>query len=221
MSTIRPGSIRIGSLAAVAALGFAVAGCSSSSTPSAVPSPSVSPSSSPSVVPVPPGRAVKTTPPLSTAEVADPGLPSTIGPGKLTVAQVKQLAQYFEDKVSAAYADGDADALDHYLAGPMLSGNRATINLLNSQNKLNVYRIRVGKVTIETSGKNSVIFDLTGDMVLNYFVDAKTHKVLENGLPGPSQVQFAVFFNENPKNHTWYWTGEKSETGSSSSGTNQ
>jgi hypothetical protein len=153
---------------------------------------------------------------LSAADVADPGLASTIGPGKLSVAQVKALAQYFEDKVSAAYANGDADALDHYLAGPMLSGNRATINVLNSQHKLNVYRIKVGKVTIETSDTHSVIFDMTGDMVLDYFVDSATQKVLENGLPGPSQVQFAVFLDENPKTHTWYWTGEKSETSGSS-----
>jgi hypothetical protein len=204
----------------VAALGVAAAGCSSSSTPSASTSPTVSASSTPSVVAVPPGPVVETTPTLSTADVADPGLPSTIGPGELTAAQVKELAQYFEDKVSAAYADGDADALDHYLAGPMLSGNRATINVLNSQNKLNVYRIKVGKVTIETNDTHSVIFDMTGDMVLNYFVDSATHKVIDNGLPGPSQVQFSVFFDENPKTHTWYWTGEKSET-ADTSGSNQ
>jgi hypothetical protein len=158
---------------------------------------------------------------LSRADIADSGLASQVGDGKLSAATVKELMQYFEDKVSAAYAAGDADALDHYLAGPMLSGNRATINVLNSQNKLNVFRIRVGKVTIETNEKSSVIFDMTGDMVLDYFVDSLTHKVLQNGLPGPSPVQFSMFFNENPKTHTWYWTGEKSGTGAKSSGTGQ
>ncbi|HVW79548.1 MAG TPA: hypothetical protein VHB69_01230 [Mycobacteriales bacterium] len=206
---------------ALAALGFAVAGCSSGSSPSASPSSPAVASSPSTVQTVPPGPVVPSSPSLSLADIADPGLASHIGDGKLTVAQVRQLMQFFENKVSAAYAHGDADALDHYLAGPMLSGNRATINLLNSQNKLNVYRIRVGKVTIETNEKTSVIFDMTGDMVLDYFLDSKTHKVLEHGLPGPSQVQFAVFFNENPKNHTWYWTGEKSETASDSSGAGQ
>jgi hypothetical protein len=191
---------------AVAAGFAALTSCSTSdgAAPAAVATPVVSPSA-----------GVGSAPELSAEQISDTGLPSHVGDGKLTTSQVKRLMQFFEDKVSEAYAHGDANALDHYLAGPMLSGNRATINLLNSQGKYNVFRIRVGKVTIETNEKNSVIFDMTGDMVLDYFVDSKTHQVLENGLPGPSQVQFAVFFNENPKTHTWYWTGEQSEANSS------
>jgi hypothetical protein len=202
--------VRLAALASIAALGFAAVGCSSSSSPSASTTPAVSASSSPSVVPVPPGRAVETAPTLSRSDVADDGLASHVGDGKLSTAEVRALMQYFENKVSAAYADGDADALDHYLTGQLLSGNRATINVLSGQHKLNIFRIQVGKVTIEKYEKNRVIFDMGGGMVIDYFVDSKTHKVLDNGLPGPSQARFEMYFTENPKTRTWYWTGEKS-----------
>lgn len=197
--------------------GAGLAGCGGSSsggaaadtTPSAVPSAT-------STAPVTPETGLPTplasVPTLSAADVADHGLPSSIGPGKLSNAKIKALIQYFEDKVAKAYATGSSTALQHYLAGPMLSGNRATISLLSKQNKLNVFRIRVETVTPETNEKRHLIFDMTGDMVLDYFVDSRTHKVVNNGLPGPSQVQFAIFLDENPKTHTWYWTGEQSES---------
>jgi hypothetical protein len=196
-------------------------GCSSSGSNGAA-APTISPSATGSsqVTPAPglPTPLAGST--LTAADVADPGLPSKIGPGKLSNATIKKLVQYFEDNVAKAYADGDANALEHYLAGPMLSGNRATITLLAKQDKLNIFRIRVQKITAETNEAEHVIIDMTGDMVLNYFIDSKTHKILENGLPGPSQVQFAIFLDRNPKTNTWYWTGEQSETtGGATSGT--
>jgi hypothetical protein len=158
---------------------------------------------------------VPSTPSLSDAQVADAGLPSTIGSGKLTVSQVTQLMQYFEDQVSAAYAAGDADELDHYLTGPMLSGNQATINLLNGEHKLNIYRVEVDKVTIETNGTHHLEFDLTGDMVVDHFVDSQTHSVIDGGRPGPSRVHVTVVLDQNVKSGTWYWTDEKSTSGTS------
>jgi hypothetical protein len=212
---------RLAALAAVAALGVGVAGCSSSSAPSEAP-PQTATTTTPAPIVTPSSALGPLAPPtLSAVDVSDPGLPSHVGPGKLSTPTIKRLVQYFEDKVSKAYADGDSAALDHYLAGPMLSGNRATINLLNSQHKRNVFRIRVESITPETNEAHSVIVDMTGDMVLDYFVDTDTHKVLNNGLPGPSQLQFAIFLNENPKTHTWYWTGEQSETTGSTTGGSQ
>jgi hypothetical protein len=197
-----------------------LAGCSShSAPPQAAPSPQVVTSSSRPASPAP--LAPDTTPSLSAQQVADHGLASKVGPGKLSTPTLKRLMQFFEDKVSRAYATGDANALSHYLAGPMLSGNRATIGLLSAKHQRNVFRIHVQSVKAESNQAHEVILDMTGDMTVNYFFDPRTHKVLDNGLTGPSPVQFTVFLNQNPKTGTWYWTGEKAaaSTGSGSSGT--
>jgi hypothetical protein len=71
----------------------------------------------------------------------------------------------------------------------------------------------------QTDEAHHVIFTMSGDMTLNYFFDPTTHKVLDNGLPGPSQVRFIVFLSQNPTTGTWYWTGEKADTSSSSGST--
>jgi hypothetical protein len=211
-----PVILRVAAL--VLAASAAVAGCGSTSSggdtpravPAATPSSVPTPASSPLVGPtLPPG----TTPTLSAQQVADTGLPSKVGPGKLSNPTIKRLMQFFEDKVSRAYATGNADALSHYLAGPMLTGNRGTINLLSSQHRRNVFKIRVQTVKAEANTGHRIILDMTGDMTVNYFFDPRTHKVLNNGLPGASQVTFTVFLDQNPATGTWYWTGEKSGTG--------
>lgn len=203
-------------LTAAALVAAVAGGCSGhGSTPGAAPAatPSqVATTSTPS--PTVPGTGQG----LSAQQVANSGLPSTVGAGELSTPTLKRLVQYFEDKVSKAYASGDAGALSHYLAGPMLSGNRATIGLLNSKHRRNVFRIHVQSVQPESNQKHQVILRMVGDMTVNYFFDPRTHKVLDHGLPGPSQVRFVVFLNQNPATGTWYWTGEKADT-SSSSGT--
>jgi hypothetical protein len=174
--------------------------------------------------PVAPEAAPTTTPTgnatpaatLTDDQIADPGLPSTIGPGgKLSKIQVIELMQYFEDKVNDAYAQGRAEDLAHYLAGPQLNGNRATVLLLNAQHRRNVVKIQVTDVTIQANETNKLVFDLAADMTADYFVDTSTtpNTVLNNGLPGPSRLQFLVFLDYNPNNHTWYWTGEQAQTG--------
>jgi hypothetical protein len=201
------------SVAGVLAAGL-LTGCGSgSSSHAGAPSPASS-SSSPAAATAP--LAPAATPTLSAQQVADHGLPSKVGAGKLSTPTLKRLVQYFEDKVSRAYATGNVDALSHYLAGPMLSGNRATIGLLNSKNKRNVFRIRVQSVTPQSNQAHAAIVEMTGDMTVNYFFNPRTHKVLDNGLPGPSQVRFIIFLNQNPATGTWYWTGEKADTSSSS-----
>jgi hypothetical protein len=166
--------------------------------------------------PLAPSATSGASPTLTAADVADDGLPSKVGPGKLSTPTIKKLTQYFEDRVARAYATGNADALAHYLAGPMLSGNRATIALLNGKQRLNVFRLKVESVKPQTNEAHHLIINLTADMVLDYFVSTTTHKVIDNGLPGPSQVQFVIFLDQNPKTHTWYWTGEQSAAAASS-----
>ncbi|HWB67730.1 MAG TPA: hypothetical protein VG708_12985 [Mycobacteriales bacterium] len=144
-------------------------------------------------------------------QLVDDGLPSKIGPGALTKPQVKQLMQYFENKVAHAYATGRSDSLTHYLAGPMLSGNRATIQLLAAKHKRNVFHIDVVAVHLQANEATRLVFAMTGDMTSNYFVDTATGRVLDHGLPGPSQVKFLIFLDQNPATRTWYWTGEQSQ----------
>jgi hypothetical protein len=182
-------------------------GSSTASPPSApVSSPTASTAATGPVAPPPAPAAT-----LSAQQVSDRGLPSHVGAGKLSKPTIKKLMQFFETKVGKAYATGNADSLSHYLAGPMLSGNRATIGLLTTKHKRNVFRIHVETVKPQTNEAHHLIFNMTGDMTVNYFFDPATHKVLDNGLPGPSQVQFTVFLDQNPKTGTWYWTGEKAD----------
>jgi hypothetical protein len=155
---------------------------------------------------------------LSAEQVSDRGLASRVGSGKLSNSTIKKLAQFFENKVSDAYATGHPDELDHYLAGPMLSGNRATINLLAAKHKRDVFKIRVETVKPQTNEAHHVIFTMTADMTLDYFFNPQTKKILDNGLPGPSQVSFTMFFDQNPTTHTWYWTGEQSAASGSGPG---
>jgi hypothetical protein len=181
-------------------------------------------SSSHGAPPAPPttGAVVGPTDPPTTqvtipaSEIADPGLPSQVGPAPLTTAVLTKLMQYFEDNVAQAYKAGDADALYHYLAGSMLTGNRATINLLDSRNQRNVYQITVQSVTLDTSDPDRVVFDMSGDMPINYFFDPTTNTPLDNGLSTAGPVDFEIFIDYNPANHTWYWTGEQNLDQSSS-----
>jgi hypothetical protein len=197
---------------------LALSACGSSSSGGSTPAAAPRASSSPAAVGSPP-LAPKSAPTLTAQQVADTGLPSKVGPGKLSKPTIKKLIQYFENRVNHAYATGNAGALDHYLAGPMLSGNAGTINFLNSKHKRNVVRIRVETVKPQTNEAHHLIVNMTGDMTLNYFFNPRTKKVLDNGLPGPSQVAFLVFMDQNPKTKTWYWTGEKSATDTDGSST--
>jgi hypothetical protein len=169
------------------------AGCSSHATAAPAPHPSAHSSLSPEVL-------------------ADPGLPSKLGPGPLTATQTKQLLQDLEDHVAQAYGAGDADALYRYLAGPMLTGNRATVSLLNTRHQRNVFRIQLGSVTIDKADSSRVVADVTADETLDYFADTATRKVLNSGLPGPSHLSVTVFLDYNPGNHTWYWTGQQAQS---------
>jgi hypothetical protein len=178
-----------------------LSGCGTTSTAGVDPGPS-------------PGQASASPSPASSfsaAMIADPGLPARLGPGKLTMRQVTRLMQYFEDKVADAYSTNRPDELSHYLAGPMLSGNRATILLLTKQHRRNIFRVRVGKVTLQANEHDRIVLDLDAVLTVNYFLDTSGPRptVVNNGLPGPSHVQFLVFLDRNPGNDTWYWTGEQ------------
>jgi hypothetical protein len=150
---------------------------------------------------------------MGPSQLADPGLAAQIPVGPMSQGNAKNLMQFFENEVAIAYQSGNANLLDHYLAGPMLTGNAGTINYLNTQHKHNVFRIDVTAASIDTNSTDRVVFDMAGEMTVDYFVDTTTNKVLEDGLPGPSQLDFLVFFDYNPANHTWYWTGEQDESG--------
>jgi hypothetical protein len=150
--------------------------------------------------------------------IADSGLPSKIGPGPLKAPVIKELMQYFENQVATAYGTGQANSLESYLAGPMLTGNRATIEVMNGQDRRNVFKIDVGSISIDNNETDRVVFDMKGEMTTDYFENTQSNQLVADGLPGPSSVDFMVFLDFNPHNRTWYWTGEQNEDTSSSSG---
>lgn len=155
---------------------------------------------------------------VSAALLADPGLPSQLGRAPIAQTKLVALVQYLEDHVADAYAHGDPDELYHYLAGTMLTGNRGTINVLNGQKKRNVFQVRVNSVTVDTTDPNQIVADMDADLTRNYFVDAKSGAVLSGGLPGPSHVDFELFLDYYPANHTWYWTGEQDQSSGGGTG---
>jgi hypothetical protein len=163
-----------------------------------------------------PAATTTTTPAVTVpaAEIADPGLPSQVGEGPLSQSVVQQLMQYFENNVAAAYANDDPDSLYRYLAGDMLIGNRGSVNVLASQGKRNVYSISVSTVSIDTNQQTRVTFDMTAAETSDYFLDT-TGSTLVGGAPGPSTQDYLMFFDFNPTNHTWYWTGAENEADSS------
>jgi len=141
--------------------------------------------------------------------LADPGLPSHVGAGPLSAPVATQLMQYFEDHVAQAYAANNADSLYGVLAGPMLTGNRATINLLASQHRRNVLHVAVDTVTIDTADKTRTVLDMNGQLTNNRFFDTTTGQPLVGGTSQGGPVNFQVFLDYNPNNNTWYWTGEQ------------
>jgi hypothetical protein len=209
-------------LLAAALLGPASLVTSCSTTPAVISSsPTTAPTTTSTTTTVvgPPQPATTSTTQVSIplSAIADSGLPSHVGEGPLKAAQIKTLMQFFEDEVAQAYGSGNPDTLDSYLAGPMLSGNKATINVLNGQSQRNVFKIDVTKVSIDNNEKDRAVFDMNGNMTTDYFEDTKTKQPVADGLPGPSAVNFQVFFDFNPTNHTWYWTGEQNLSTSANS----
>lgn len=148
-------------------------------------------------------------PAVPAAWLADPGPASQIGRGPIPKPKLLGLVQYLENQVAASYAAGAPDQLYHYLAGTMLEGNRATINVLNGQDRRNHYAVTVNQVSVDTTDPTQVVLDMDADMTEDYFVNSTTGQVVAGGLPGPSHLDQELFLDYYPANHTWYWTGEQ------------
>jgi hypothetical protein len=213
-------------LLTLTATGSALAACSSSSPP--VAAPTTSTTEAPITGPVAPttttvasgsGSSSTTTTQVSVplSAITDTGLPSQVGPGPLKTAKVKSLMQFFENHVAAAYASGDPNGLQSYLAGSMLTGNKATINVLNGQSRRNIYKINVTKIIMNANESDRVVFEVKGSMTEDYFENSTTNQPVADELPGPSSVDDLVFLDFNPANHTWYWTGEQNYNASTNS----
>jgi hypothetical protein len=221
---------RAGLVASLVAVGTVLAACSSSDPPVASPtttSTTQGPVYGPQAAAATTSTTAPTKPTTTTTEVAiplsaitDTGLPARVGPGPLKAAQVKTLMQFFENHVAAEFAAGDANGLQTYLAGSMLTGNRGTINVLNGQSRRNIYKIDVTKIIMNANETDRAVFEMKGNMTVDYFENATTNQPVADELPGPSPVDFLVFLDFNPNNRTWYWTGEQnySTSDSSSSG---
>jgi len=129
----------------------------------------------------------------------------------LTAAQVRTMVEDYEGRLAAAYAAGDASHLADFLAGPQLQGNTATINILNGRHQRNVFHLQVDGTSIVSTNGDRIVVSLQDHTTDNAFVDTTTGQTLNGGLPGPEAQSFALFFDRNPKNGRWYWTGAQKQ----------
>lgn len=124
---------------------------------------------------------------------------------------VRALVDDDEHRLADAYAAGDASRLGAFLAGPQLQGNAATIDVLNGRHQRNVFHVAVDAVSVLSgTGERTVVAvqDHTTDDVL---VDTTTGQPLNGGLPGPEAQSFVLFFDRNPRDGRWYWTGAQKQ----------
>jgi hypothetical protein len=129
----------------------------------------------------------------------------------LTPAQVRAMVEDYEGRLQAAYAAGDASHLADFLAGPQLQGNTATINILNGRHQHNVFHLHVDDVSITTTAGDRIVASLQDHTTDNAFVDTTTGQALNGGLPGPEVQSFFLFFDRNPHDGRWYWTGAQKQ----------
>jgi hypothetical protein len=190
----------LAALSAAVLLGALVAACGDDSSATGRTAASPSPTATaPPATPVPAGP----TPPPAV---------NVMGPGPLSATQVKTLITDFEARLAQAYAAGDISHLAEFLAGPELSGNVATINVNNAHHTRNIFHTEFNSLTITSNGAERVVFNLVDHTTDNHYVDTTTNQVANQGLPGPEVQRFIVFFDYNPGNHTWYWTGAQKNT---------
>jgi hypothetical protein len=180
-------------LMAVAAL---LAGCDGGGTAASSASPGRSPHASA------PGAAATSTP---SGPTPTPGI-NTRPPGQLDAAACRALIIDFDDRLSLAYAAGDPDHLDTFLAGVELSGHTATIRQLNAKHLRNVFHVQFDSLQITSSTPQRVVFTLADHTTDNHFVDTPTNQIVNQGYPGPATQSFTIFFDYNPQTGTWYWT---------------
>lgn len=129
----------------------------------------------------------------------------------LTTAQVRAMVEDYEGRLQAAYAAGDASHLAEFLAGPQLQGNTATINILNGRHQHNVFHLHVDNVSVTTQADDRIVATVQDHTTDNAFVDTASGQTLNGGLPGPEAQSFVLFFDRNPQDGRWYWTGAQKQ----------
>jgi hypothetical protein len=136
---------------------------------------------------------------------ASPGRP-------LTPAEAQTLVTDGERRLAEAYAAGDASHLPDFLAGPQLRGNAGTIAVLNGRHQRNVFHIVVDSASIMSGTGDRTVVAVHDHTTDNAFVDTTTGQTLNSGLPGPEVQSFVLFFDRNPHDGRWYWTGAQKQS---------
>jgi hypothetical protein len=134
-------------------------------------------------------------------------------PGRpLTPAEAQTLVTDGERRLAEAYAAGDASHLPDFLAGPQLRGNAGTIAVLNGRHQRNVFHIVVDSASIMSGTGDRTVVAVHDHTTDNAFVDTTTGQTLNGGLPGPEVQSFVLFFDRNPHDGRWYWTGAQKQS---------
>jgi len=129
----------------------------------------------------------------------------------LSADAVRALVDDDERRLADAYAAGDAARLSGFLAGSQLRGNAATIDVLNGRHQRNVFHVTVDDATVLSASGDRMVVAVHDHTTDNAFVDTTTGQTLNGGLPGPEVQSFALFFDRNPHDGRWYWTGAQKQ----------
>jgi hypothetical protein len=124
---------------------------------------------------------------------------------------VRALVEDDERRLADAYAAGDASRLGEFLAGSQLRGNAATIGVLSGRHQRNVFHVTVDDVSVLSAAGDRMVVAVHDHTTDNAFVDTVTGQTLNGGLPGPEAQSFALFFDRNPHDGRWYWTGAQKQ----------
>lgn len=129
----------------------------------------------------------------------------------LTPGEAQTLVTDGERRLAGAYAAGDASHLPDFLAGPQLRGNAGTIAVLNGRHQRNIFHIVVDSASIMSGTGDRTVVAVHDHTTDNAFVDTTTGQTLNGGLPGPEVQSFVLFFDRNPHDGRWYWTGAQKQ----------
>jgi hypothetical protein len=129
----------------------------------------------------------------------------------LSAEAARALVEDGERRLAAAYAAGDTSRLEEFLAGPQLQGNSATIDILNGRHQHNVFHVVVDNVAVQSATGDRMVLGVQDHTTDNAFVDTTTGQPLNGGLPGPEAQSFVLFFDRNPHDGRWYWTGAQKQ----------
>jgi hypothetical protein len=160
----------------------------------------------------PPAPSVQPTPPSATADISDPGPPSEVGAGPLSMTQLTEVFQALENGANKAYRDGSPSELARYMAGTMLTENQASIRALATEGERRIAQVNLAQATITYNSAGQVDFNAVLDQAYAYNISTASNQQVYNA--GGANLYQEETISLDPSNHTWYWVGSQNVSAS-------